>query len=218
MSKLFNPDSPVMQTLSRIADLVVLNVFCLICCIPIVTIGAAVTALYDAVGRMQRDEGSIYKAYFKAFASNFKQATVQWLLLAVCLILLTLSLMFYLNTTWSAGKVLLLLTVIMMMIWAAVTAWIFPLQSRFYNTVRGTVQNAMICALAYFPRTLVMVVLNVLPWALLLAVPTLFLQVSIVFLMIWFALVAHWNLKLLAKPMQKLIDQSNAAAATAEAE
>ena len=46
MNRLFNPDAPVMQFLSRIADLVILNLVWLALCVPVVTIGAATTALY----------------------------------------------------------------------------------------------------------------------------------------------------------------------------
>ena len=42
----------------------------------------------------------------------------------------------------------------MAFIWCAVTAWVFPLQSRFYNSVKNTFRNALLCALAYLPRTL----------------------------------------------------------------
>ena len=41
----FNLDSPVMRFLTKVADLIILNILFLICCIPIVTIGAASTAL-----------------------------------------------------------------------------------------------------------------------------------------------------------------------------
>ena len=39
--KLFNLDSPLMQFLNKVADLMWLNVLTLICCIPIVKIGRA---------------------------------------------------------------------------------------------------------------------------------------------------------------------------------
>ena len=44
--KLFNLDSPVMVFLSKVANLMILNVLTIICCIPIFTAGAAITALY----------------------------------------------------------------------------------------------------------------------------------------------------------------------------
>ena len=110
MGKLFNPDSPIMQGLIKISDMVVLNFLCILCCIPIITIGAAVTALYDAMGRMMRDEGGIYKAYFKALKSNFKQATAQWLILLFTGALLAMCLYFYQNIPGGMGRALLLIS------------------------------------------------------------------------------------------------------------
>ena len=54
--------------LSHLADLMILNILTLICCIPLVTAGAAMTALYTMTMRMARnEEGSIVREYFQAF-------------------------------------------------------------------------------------------------------------------------------------------------------
>ena len=45
--KFFNYDSPIMQFLTRLTDLFILNFLFLICSIPIITIGASATALYS---------------------------------------------------------------------------------------------------------------------------------------------------------------------------
>lgn len=60
MSGFFNMDSPVMRFLSRVCDLMILNFMCLICCIPIVTIGASVTALYSVTLKMVRGGRILY--------------------------------------------------------------------------------------------------------------------------------------------------------------
>ena len=66
MSGFFNMDSPVMRFLSRVCDLMILNFMCLICCIPIVTIGASVTALYSVTLKMVRGEESyIFKGFLE---------------------------------------------------------------------------------------------------------------------------------------------------------
>ena len=44
--KFFNLDSPVMVFLSKVANLMILNVLTIICCIPIFTAGAAIAARY----------------------------------------------------------------------------------------------------------------------------------------------------------------------------
>ena len=46
MRGVFNPDSPMMRALGVVWDLIVLNLLFLVCCIPVVTIGPAITALH----------------------------------------------------------------------------------------------------------------------------------------------------------------------------
>ena len=52
MRSFFNLDNPLMQFLNTLTDIVILNVICLICCIPVVTIGASLTALHYVTIRM----------------------------------------------------------------------------------------------------------------------------------------------------------------------
>ena len=84
MRKLFDADSGFIRGLSRLTDLVLLNLLFLITSIPIVTIGASASALYSVFFRWHRQEESGYvKAYFHAFARDFKEATVLWLAFVV---------------------------------------------------------------------------------------------------------------------------------------
>ena len=77
MKNLFNMDNPVFQTLSRIADLAVLSVICLLCCLPVVTIGPALVALNKTVYDLTIDRGgSILRTYFRAFRSNLRQGMI----------------------------------------------------------------------------------------------------------------------------------------------
>ena len=80
MGKFFDLDSPLMRFLSKLADLMILNIVFLITCIPVVTIGAAWTSLYYVTLKMVRDEeGTIVRSYFHSFRQNFRQATILWL-------------------------------------------------------------------------------------------------------------------------------------------
>ena len=82
--KLFNPDSPLMSFLTRLADLVILNLLWLVCCVPVVTIGASTTAMYHVLRHLQ-DGGvtSITRDFFQSFKSDFKQATLVYLVLLI---------------------------------------------------------------------------------------------------------------------------------------
>ena len=84
-------DSWLGRFFNLVFDLVIMHFIWLVCSLPIFTIGASTTALYYTfMKRTRRDEGYIWKNYFSSFKSNFKQATIIWLIiLAVGAILLT---------------------------------------------------------------------------------------------------------------------------------
>ena len=63
--------------MGRAADLFMLNVVFVICCLPVVTIGASLTALHYVTLKMARNEESyIIRSFFKSFKQNFKQSTI----------------------------------------------------------------------------------------------------------------------------------------------
>ena len=67
--------------ISKVTDLVILNVLYLLCCIPIVTIGAATTGLYYVALKMaENSEAYIFRSFMKSFKENFRQATVIWMI------------------------------------------------------------------------------------------------------------------------------------------
>ena len=82
MGKIFNMDSPIMRFLNLVADLMIMNFVVTLCCLPIITIGASVTAMHYVMLKMVRGEdGYLVKDFFKSFKLNFKQATIIWLIM-----------------------------------------------------------------------------------------------------------------------------------------
>ena len=89
MDRLFNMDNKFFTVMGRVADLIMLNVVFLICCLPIVTIGASLTALHYVTLKMTRNEESyIIRSFFKSFKQNFKQSTLIWILMAAVAVFL----------------------------------------------------------------------------------------------------------------------------------
>lgn len=210
MRRLFDMDSPIMRGLTRFADLMLLNLLTLICSVPLFTIGAAVTALYGAVGRMQREEGHTIRNYFHFFKENFKKATIQWLIMVPVLALLIFALGYYTGENLPArlSGILGIVVVIGIVIWCMVLAWIFPLQSRFENTVKATLRNAVICAFAFLWRTIPVVVLNILPYAIFLIYPPVFVPLCLAWVLFYFSLAASLNLRLLNKPFAMMAPET----------
>ena len=76
--KLFSPDSKFMRFMSVLGDLMLLNFIFLLCSVPVVTIGASITALYTVVFRMvrEKDSRSVVVQFFRSFRQNFRRATL----------------------------------------------------------------------------------------------------------------------------------------------
>ena len=80
MKSLFNLDNPFMQFLSRVADLMLLNVMLILLSLPVFTAGAALAALHRVCQNMvfETDSG-VFRPFLRAFRDNFRQATLVWL-------------------------------------------------------------------------------------------------------------------------------------------
>ena len=76
-----NFDGRFSRILNRMTELVLLNFIFILTCLPVLTIGASVAALYSVTLKMARnEEGYVIRGYFKGFAENFGQATMFWII------------------------------------------------------------------------------------------------------------------------------------------
>lgn len=197
MHKLFAPDSIVMRAMSRLCDLFFLNLFFLLSCIPVITIGAAITAMYTVCFRFDTEkESGIFKSYCNAFRNNWKQATAVWLIILLCggsacfNCLLFSSLSGTLRYTSLVFAVLLALVLL-------TAGYVFPLISQFHNRMMPTLKNAFALSVGYLPRSILVTVINILPFAILLTNIYLFFQTAFIWVTIYFAAGAYLNSRLL---------------------
>ena len=155
-------DNIIVRALSKICDMVCLNILWLICSIPIITIGASTTALYTVMLKMvKNEEGYIFRGFFKAFKSNFKQSTIIW---AVILLLGGVCWIDYRVAgamPGTAGIVMRTIFLLLGFILLSVTIYVFPLTARYENTMRNTVRNALILTVGRLPYTILMVAVTV---------------------------------------------------------
>lgn len=164
MGKFLDMDSPVMRILNRVADLLILNFLMIICCIPVITAGAAYTAMHYVLLKMVRDEeGYLVRGFFKSFAANFKQATVIWLIMLLIIGVYIGDGLIFQYSSIQFPKPLMIAVVAIAILLLMTALYVFPLQARFENTVKNTLKNAMILAFANLPKTILMVVLYALP-------------------------------------------------------
>lgn len=195
MDQFFHSEGRIMQALSTLADLVMLNLLTVLCSLPVFTLGAAVTALYDAIGRVQQGDGSSCSGYFRAFRTHFRQSTLLWLVLFS-----TLSAILYgLTCLLSAGtpSSLVMVLLFMLAVWSMVLAWAFPIQAQFSHNALHTLAYAFVCAVKYLPRTICMTILNMLPAAVCLWNYNIALRFGFIWVLVYFSAAAYVNQKLM---------------------
>lgn len=151
-------DSPLMRFLTKIADLMVLNILFCVTSIPLITIGASWTALYSVTLKMVRDEeGSVSRSYFRSFRQNFRQATLLWLGVLVVLALLALDIRVLNGMAGGTAPGLLRVGVeILALLGIMVLQYLFPSLARFEASLADTLKNACMMALAHLPKTALM--------------------------------------------------------------
>lgn len=203
--KLFDPDSPFMQALAYVGNLVLLNLYFLLCCIPVVSIGASVTALYTVtIQESMGKSGAVTGRFFRAFRDNFRKATILWLILAAVAAALVLDYFILTRTTFPGSKVLSILFVIVALIYLPTLAFVFPLQARYENTVLKTLKNALALGIARLPQAVAMILLNALPLIILYFNQVFFLRVIPLWAVIACAATAQLNAYILRRTFRKL--------------
>lgn len=156
MRKLFSLESPLMTALGTLADLVFCNVlFCLLS-LPLFTVGASLTALYDCTLSIveQREESLMILQFWKAFRRDFKRGTALGL---ICMAVFALLWAYYAAVgTLSGGlqRTYRITFLVLAFLWLAVFQYIFPLQAKFRMKVGQTLKTAALLSAAALPWTL----------------------------------------------------------------
>ena len=198
MRWLFDMENPVMRALSTTADLIMLNLLTILCCLPVVTIGAALTALNTAAIKIVRgEETAPVKDYFRAFRVNFKKGTVLGLIFLLVFAVLIVDYLAAGNAVSILRPVIAAIALLVLML----GQYAFALLARYENTLRGTLKNALLLSIGYFPRTLGMAVFAAALW--LLAIQFLRYGAPILFLF-GFSLPCYVTILLLQKVFDNL--------------
>lgn len=160
---IFNINGKFYSMMLKISDIVILNCLFIIMSIPLITIGANLTALYYVGFKIVQDEEyNVFKSYWKSFRENFKQAT----LLSIIMLVIGFSLSFYikyfgvLNNTLSLMGILFL---ILVCIYLVNLIYIFPLLSRFEFTIKGLLSSLPLIATRYLFCTITVLLITIFP-------------------------------------------------------
>lgn len=160
MGNLFNMDNAFFRFMGKLFDVVALNLVFIIVCIPIVTIGPAISALYYAsVKSIRRDRSYPIKEFFKAFKRDFKQSFIVGLILVLAAVIIYVDIRFvvdYIKNDFTAMRYVYL---VIGLVISFISVYIFPLISRFSLKISGLFRLSFYLAIRHLLTTIVSIIL-----------------------------------------------------------
>lgn len=166
--RFFSYDSSFSQALIKISYACWLNLLWMICSLPVFTVGAATTALYSVTLKIADDsEHNITAHFFRAFRSNFAQATRLWLILLLAGVLLGTDgyVVWHLRASstgfpavmWTLNLALIIAAAV---VYTIILMYTFPLIARFENTDLAMIRNAFLVGVRYLFATIMIFVIH----------------------------------------------------------
>jgi uncharacterized membrane protein YesL len=153
-------DGRIFRFATKVSNLFLLNILWLIFSIPIITMGAATSALYYVTLKMvKNEEGYIVKSFWNAFRENLKQGIIIELVLLVGGVILLGDIWYFLHLGNIFGYIIAAIFSIGLSIYVLTLIFIFPLLAKYSNTVFGTLKNAVLMSLTHLPSSIAMSVL-----------------------------------------------------------
>lgn len=206
MKNLFASDSPLMNLLRQFADLIILNLLWLLGCLPIITIGTSTTALYQSLMKLRKDDGlQVWADFWRFYRSNFTQATVLFVVIVgICLISVA-DVMIIFTRMSNAGMPLRFLLILPLFLIIPSLSYIFPLQAQFENRVFITLKNAWIMSLSHYLTSVIVLIFNLIPIAVLLFLTDWFLEYLPIWLGLSGSVIAYINTFLLQRIFNRYI-------------
>ena len=165
MGRLFNYDSPFMQTLTRFATVFFCGICWLLCCIPIITAGASNVAMYRMMFNIREEKPAGAGMFFKTFAKEFGKSTILWLIDLIFVALLAIGYWMIASASekGTGSALLLIVFFIPFFLWMTTFAYVFPLNSYFENTIGRTILNGLLISLRYLRFTVPVLAMSLIP-------------------------------------------------------
>ena len=203
MSHFFDLDNPLMRRLSFLFDCMLISFLFFLCCLPVITTGAAIASLYHCGEYLAEGSDTGIRDFFYAFRRNFKRVTPCWLLILAPGTLLSFNLWLIgsmpdtLQFVMQTGSFCLLLWMIL------VSINLFPLLTLHPTvSIRKLIPRAFFFGITTLPRTILVMAVLLTPVILLFLSAKIFLSVSMVFLFFWPGFTAYLHAKLLQQRLE----------------
>ena len=186
----FNIESPFFQFMNMLATFIGLNVLFLLLCLPVVTIGPALKALYTVtMQEARREHKEVFSNFFHAFKEHFLMSSCSFLLYFGIALIFIFNIVFWGGQTSILGTILLLVFLIASILLLLSFFYLFPLMARFENSFKQTLKNSIFIALLHIKETLGIVAIQIAALTFFVFVP----QMKIFMILLGFSFIALCN-------------------------
>lgn len=145
--KFFSINSPFAAAVNKLVQMIWVGILWFVCSIPLVTVGAATTALYEVLLKMEKDqEGYLSISFLCAFRENIKNATLVWIPLFAAGVVFGVNLFYYAVFGGSSFRVQSVVFAVLLLLVVTLSGYAFPVLARFENTTAGTLRMAAVLA------------------------------------------------------------------------
>lgn len=156
-------DSPVARGINKFVQMIYVGLLWFLCSLPVLTIGASTTALYEVLLKMQKDEeGAVGTAFLRGFQANLKCSLPVWIPILLAELVFGVNLFFYAVLGGGQFPVQSLVFGVLLVLTLTAFGYVFPVMAKFENTTGGTFRTAFLLAVRNPGWTIVIAVMQVL--------------------------------------------------------
>lgn len=158
----FNPDSQPWKALGKAVDFVGLSLCCVFCSLPIITLGPALAALYQAVVKTFRyGDNTPFKTFFSSFRKNLKEGIILTLICIPFIFLFSYGYMIMKdNSSDRLGAFMFTFYYVLLLLPAGIILNIFPLLARFDMSIKDILKTAIMLTFMHLFSTVIIVLLS----------------------------------------------------------
>lgn len=154
LSRILDMDNGFFRGLRRLGYIWWLHILWLLCSLPVITAGAASTALIFSCMRLHDNDEKVTHNFLTSFKQNFIQSTILFCIFLIMGFVIAFDIMAGSSLDSAFGSILRLGALALILPYCVSLLYAFAIQAKFVNAIKDTLRYSMIIAKKYLKYTL----------------------------------------------------------------
>lgn len=196
---MFNIEGKFFKSVELLSNFIILNLLFVVCCIPVITIGASKVALETVIYQItEGKEGYVVRGFFEVFIKHFKETTLIWIVYLFIMVIGIID--FYVSTLvknpFFMGIVCFIASTILLLVNMTYT-YVTSLFSRMNQPIMRKIRICFMISITHFPKTILLLLLELLPVFIVLLITIRTIFILLVYMTVGFAIITYIKQKIL---------------------